>query len=139
MCWFSAAAHSAHTGVGEKICCDFGRTLPSSISGTRSRAMRRWKAHDEENSSTVFVFSFSCFAGFFCEKNILAVGWEKTICVTVFGPVIEKIRENTRAFLDDGYNFNFYPEMEEPRFLSFSGCSAEGAPTERFVLASASY
>jgi hypothetical protein len=34
-------------------------------------------------------------------------------------------------------NFNFYPQKEKPRFLSFSGCSAEGAPMERFVLASA--
>ena len=54
--------------------------LPSSISGTRSRATRLSKAyHDEENTPTihvctciVLVFSFFCFAGFFCEKIILA-------------------------------------------------------------------
>ena len=65
---------SSHTrtGVSEKICCDFACSLPSSISGTRSRAMRRWKAHDEKNYPIVFVFSFSLFAGLFCEKNILA-------------------------------------------------------------------
>ena len=97
----------------------------------------RWEEHTH-----VPFFSFFSIAGLFCEKNILAcclAWWEKTICVTVFGPVIEKIRENTRDLLDDGCNFNFYPKEEKPRFLSFSGCSAEGAPIERFVLASASH
>ena len=97
----------------------------------------RWEEHTH-----VPFFSFFSIAGLFCEKNILAcclAWWEKTICVTVFGPVIEKKRENTRALIDDGYNFNFFPNKEKPRFLSFSGCSAEGAPIERFVLASASH
>ena len=56
----------------KKFVVNFACTLPSSISGTRSRAMRRWKAHDEKNSPIVFVFSFSLFAGLFCEKTILA-------------------------------------------------------------------
>jgi hypothetical protein len=86
-----------------------------------------------------FCFFIFLFCGFLLQKKHFG-GWgEKTICVTVFGPVIEKIRENTRALLDDGYNYNFYPKKEKPRFLSFSGCSAEGAPIERFVLASASH
>ena len=101
--------------------------------------MLRWKARDEKNYPTVFVFSFSSIEGFVQRKNHFGCGCEKTIFVTVFGPVIEKIREKTRALLDAGYNFNFYPKKEKPRFLSFSGCSAEGAPIERFVLASASH
>jgi len=35
--------------------------------------MRRWKAHDEKNYPIVFVFSFSLFAGLFCEKTFLRV------------------------------------------------------------------
>ena len=66
---FGASAHLfrsllSSTGVGEKNCCDFATTLPSSISGTRSRAMRRWKAHDEKNTPIVFVFLISLIEGF---------------------------------------------------------------------------
>ena len=104
--------------------------LPSSISGTRSRATRLWKAHDEKNYPTVLVFSFSFFAGLFCEKNHFGVLFRlmgKNDLYYSFGPVIDKnTRKHTSPF-DDGYNFNFYPQKEKPRFLSFiSGCSAEG-------------
>ena len=125
------------TGVGEKICCEFWRTLPSSISGTRSRAMRRWKAHDEKNYPTVLVFSFSSIEGFFCEKSFWLLLGKNDLRYSFWS----RHQKNTRKCtvpLDDGYKFNFYPKKEKPRFLSFSGCLAEGARIERFVLASAS-
>ena len=130
------------TGVGKEICCafcvhsavvNFWNQKPSDAALESSR----W-----EELSYRFCFFIFPFCGFILRKNIFArcFAWcKKTIRVTVFGPVIEKIRENTRALLDDGYNFNFYPKKEKPRFLSSSGCSAEGAPIERFVLASASH
>ena len=130
------------TGVGEEICCafcvhsavvNFWNQKPSDAALESSR----W-----EELSYRFCFFIFPFCGFILRKNIFArcFAWcKKTISVTVFGPVIEKIRENTRDLLDDGCNFNFYPKEEKPRFLSFSGCSAEGAPIERFVLASASH
>ena len=125
--------------MGEKICCDFAHPLPSSISGTRSRAMRRWKAHDEKCHPTVFVFSFSLIEGFASRFCCFWLDWKKQFALQFLVPPSIKIRENTRALLDDGFNFNFYPKKEKPRFLSFSGCSAEGAPIERFVLSSASH
>jgi len=35
---------------------------------------------------------------------------------------------------NDGYKFSFYPKKKKPRFLSFSCCSAVGAPIERFFI-----
>ena len=66
---------NATTGVSEKICCDFACSLPSSISGTRSRAMRRWKAHDEKNTPTFRFFRFSRLRVYFAKKTFWRVVW----------------------------------------------------------------
>ena len=87
-------------------------------------------------------FHFPFLRVYFAKKSFWRVVWldgKKQFALQFLVPSSTKIRENTRALLDDGYNFNFYPKEEKPRFLSFSGCSAEDAPIERFVLASASH
>ena len=126
-----------------KFVVNFSCTLPSSISGTRSRAMRRWKAHDEKKHPYRFCFFIFFDWGFcFAKKSFWRVVWldgKKQFALQFLVPSSTKIRENTRALLDDGYNFNFYPKKEKLRFLSLSVCSVEGAPIEQFVLASASH
>ena len=86
-------------GSQKKIVVNFGRTLPSSISGTRSRAMRRWKAHDEKNYPTVLVFTFSSIEGFFCEKIILAVDAKKQFLLRFLVRSLKKYEKKHEPFL----------------------------------------
>ena len=89
------------TGVGEKICCEFWRTLPSSISGTRSRATRLRKARDEKSYPSIFVFSFSPLWVYFAKKSfwrVASLDAKKQICITVFGPVIKKYEKKHEPF-----------------------------------------
>ena len=95
-----------------------------------------------EELSYRFCFFIFLFCGFLLRKNHFGVLFRmmgKNDLYYSFGPVIDKNKRKCTIPFDDGYNFNFYPQKEKPRFLSFSGCSGEGAPTERFVLASASH
>ena len=87
-------------------------------------------------------FHFPFLRVYFAKKTFWRVVWldgKKQFALQFLVPSSTKIRENTRALLDDGYNFSFYPKKEKLRFLSLSVCSVEGAPIEQFVLASASH
>ena len=92
------------TGVGEKICCEFL---------AHSAVVNFWnqKLSDTTLESTPwgespyhFIFFIFFFCGFILRKNHFGVLFRlmgKMICITVFGPVIDK---NTRKYTSPFYD-----------------------------------